>query len=78
MKTKNVSSYKTELDRQFVESWAMKIQTLNKSFYEKKTVETSFGETVAWSFNDERKDLEPIVFLPGARLCGITWDLKIL
>jgi pimeloyl-ACP methyl ester carboxylesterase len=76
MKTKNISSYKTALDRQFVESWAMKIQTLNESFYGKKTIKTSFGETIVWSFNDERKDLEPIVFLPGARLCGMSWDLN--
>ncbi len=36
MKTKNVSSYKTEIDRQFVENRAMKIQMLNDSFYEKR------------------------------------------
>lgn len=76
MKTKNISSYKTEADRKFVETWIERIQTLNQSFYKRLSVETAFGETVVFSFNDDRKDLEPIVFLPGARLCGMSWDLN--
>ncbi len=76
MKTKNISSYKTAADKQFVENWVQRIQTLNQSFYKRLSVETAFGETVVWSFNDQRKDLEPIVFLPGARLCGMSWDLN--
>jgi pimeloyl-ACP methyl ester carboxylesterase len=76
MRTKNISSYKTEADRQFVENWIERIQTLNQSFYKRLSVETAFGETVVFSFNDDRKDLEPVVFLPGARLCGMSWDLN--
>lgn len=76
MKTKNTSSYKSEADKQFVENWVERVQTINSSFYEKLTVDTSFGETVIWGFNHNRQDLEPIVFLPGARTCGMFWDLN--
>lgn len=76
MKTKNISSYKTADDRLFVENWVERIQTLNQSFYKRLRIETAFGETVVFSFNDDRKDLQPIVFLPGARLCSMTWDLN--
>ena len=76
MKTKNSSSYKTEADKQFVKDWVERINTLNSSFYENLTVKTSFGETVVWSLNHHQQDLEPIVFLPGARTCGMFWDLN--
>lgn len=76
MKTKNISSYKTEADRRFIENWIERVQKLNQSFYKRLSIETAFGETVVFSLNDDHKDLEPIVFLPGARLCAITWDLN--
>jgi pimeloyl-ACP methyl ester carboxylesterase len=76
MKTKRISSYKSEADRRFVEDFYKKIQTLNSSSYEKIGVRTSFGETVVLSFNNERRDLEPVLILPGARTSGIYWDLN--
>ena len=76
MKTKNISSYQTEADRHVVENWVERVQDLNSFSYEKLSTQTSFGETVVWSVNHQRKELEPIVFLPGARTCGMFWDLN--
>lgn len=76
MKTKRISSYKTTADKQFVEDWNNRIQAMNQSVFEKLSVQTTFGETVVLSINHERRDLEPIVILPGARTFGMFWDLN--
>jgi pimeloyl-ACP methyl ester carboxylesterase len=76
METKRISSYKSAADKQFVENWNNKIQTLNNSFYEKLRLETSFGETVVFGFNHKRPELDSIVILPGARTFGMFWDLN--
>lgn len=76
MKARNPSSYKSPADRQFVEDWMTRVQTLNNSFYQKLTVKTAFGETSALSFNHDRPDLDPLVILPGARTFGMYWDLN--
>src|SRR5947209_19052476 len=76
MKTKAISSYKSEADKQFVEEWIKRVNTLNDSFYKKISLETSFGETIVWAFNHERHDLEPVFILPGARTFGMYWDLN--
>lgn len=47
--------------------------TLN---YHELDVETTFGTTRLLAARHERKDLEPILFIPGARTCGIFWDLN--
>jgi pimeloyl-ACP methyl ester carboxylesterase len=76
MKTKRVSSYKTGADREFVEHWIASVQTLNDSFYQKLTVQSSFGEVVVLALNHDRPELEPLVILPGARTFGMYWDLN--
>ncbi len=38
--------------------------------------ETAWGRTALLSKNHERTDLEPILFIPGFRTCGIFWDIN--
>lgn len=76
MKTKRVSSYKTPADRQFVEAWIGLVQALNNTYYQKLTVQSSFGEVSVLAAGSNRPELEPLVILPGARTFGMYWDLN--
>ena len=59
----------------FLEAWNARVEALNGSVYQRLTVETDFGATRIWAHQPERLDLPPLVFLPGARTCGLFWDL---
>ena len=59
----------------FLERWNEQVQELNGFRYEKLTVTTMPGKTVVWAANRNRHDLPTVVFFPGARTCGLFWDL---
>ena len=44
--------------------------------YEPIVIETAWGRTALLSKNHKRKELEPILFIPGFRTCGIFWDIN--
>ena len=53
----------------------MKVQQLNGNHYRPITVQTSFGTTRVWGYNMHLKTAKVIVFFPGARTCGLFWDM---
>ena len=60
----------------FVENWID--STLKKSAlsYEKLDVETSFGRTRVLAVNHPERQLQTIIYVPGARTCGVFFDLS--
>lgn len=62
-----------------LERWNERVQTLNGRAYQALTIETSFGPTRVWAHHpDHGAPPTPdntLVFLPGARTCGLFWDL---
>lgn len=76
MKTKRVSSYKSPTDKQFVEDWNQRVLALNGSTYERLSIPTSYGETAVFAANHDRKELPPLLVLPGARTFGMYWELN--
>jgi pimeloyl-ACP methyl ester carboxylesterase len=70
------SKYKTENSRKWLETWLKDVLRTNGLDYERFEVETFLGKTSVLAKNRERKDLEPVIFLPGGRTCGIFWDIN--
>lgn len=58
-----------------LERWNARVQELNGLPYESLTIETRFGPTRVWAHQRDRAELPTLVFLPGARTCGLFWDL---
>src|SRR6185369_10179534 len=62
--------------RKWLETWLKDVLRTNRLEYEKFEIETFLGKTSVLAKNHERKDLEPVIFLPGGRTCGIFWDIN--
>ncbi|WP_138990380.1 alpha/beta fold hydrolase [Larkinella sp. C7] len=59
----------------FLEDWNQQVEALNGFRYKRFTVSTSFGNTRIWGANTHWQDAPTMVFFPGARTCGLFWDL---
>jgi pimeloyl-ACP methyl ester carboxylesterase len=59
----------------FLENWKLRLEKQNGFEYNRLDVSTSLGNTVVWTINEYRKDLESIVCFPGARTSILYWDL---
>ena len=70
------SKYKSENSRAWLETWLGDVLRTNNLVYERIEVETFLGKTSVLAKNRERLDLEPVIFLPGGRTCGIFWDIN--
>src|SRR5829696_3381803 len=70
------SKYKNENSRRWLETWLRDVLRTNNLDYQRFDIETSLGKTSILSKNHDRKDLEPVIFLPGGRTCGIFWDIN--
>ncbi len=70
------SKYKTENSRRWLETWLKDVLRTNGLDYQSFETETFLGKTSVLAKNHERQDLEPIIFLPGGRTCGIFWDIN--
>ncbi|GAB3506297.1 hypothetical protein GCM10027341_39110 [Spirosoma knui] len=76
MRTHRVSTFKKPAEAvTFLEHWNQKIEALNGFSYERITVLTSFGMTRVWGANLHLTEAKTIVFFPGARTCGLFWDM---
>lgn len=77
MKIKGTSYFKKPAEAiQFLEQWSVDIQQLNNSYYERLSVNTSLGKTNVWAYNCRDIEKEVLVFFPGARTCGLFWDMN--
>jgi len=70
------SKYKNENSRKWIETWLKDVLRTNNLNYERIEIETFLGKTSILAKNHGRADLEPIIFLPGGRTCGIFWDIN--
>ena len=70
------SKFKNQTAKIFVEQWIDSIIQKSALSYEKFDAITSFGKTRILSVNHAQKELKPIVYVPGARTCGIFLDLS--
>ena len=76
MKPHRVSTFKDPVDAaRFLENWNQKVESLNGFIYERLNVLTSFGRTRVWGANLHLTNAKTIVFFPGARTCGLFWDM---
>ncbi|GAB3325701.1 alpha/beta fold hydrolase [Larkinella ripae] len=76
MKPHRVSTFKQPADAQsFLEDWNRQIERLNGFSYERISLPTTFGTTRIWAANTELKAAKTLVIFPGARTCGLFWDL---
>ncbi|GAB3920798.1 alpha/beta fold hydrolase [Larkinella terrae] len=76
MKPHRVSSFKKPAEAAlFLEKWNQEVEALNGFSYERITISTSFGNTRIWAANTHLTDAKPVVFFPGARTCGLFWDM---
>ncbi|WP_460984961.1 alpha/beta fold hydrolase [Spirosoma fluminis] len=76
MKSRRVSTFKHPAEATlFLESWSQQVEALNGFTYERITIPTTFGNTRVWAANSHLSTAKPIVFFPGARTCGLFWDL---
>jgi pimeloyl-ACP methyl ester carboxylesterase len=64
-----------ELNIQFLENWKSSLEKVNGCSYGRIDVATSLGNTVVWTINESRNDLETLVCFPGARTSILYWDL---
>ncbi len=71
-----ISKYKTNEARNAVENWVDFFAANSALNYEKLNISTAFGNTRILAVNHEKRDLKPLLFLPGARTCGIFWDVS--
>lgn len=74
--TMKKSFYKGRESREWLEGWLADVFKVNKLEYKRLNLQTSLGSTKVLAKNHERKDLEPLIFLPGGRTCGIFWDIN--
>jgi pimeloyl-ACP methyl ester carboxylesterase len=70
------SKYKTKDSREWLEDWLADVLRANNLDYQRLNLQTFLGNTSVLAKNHERKELEPLIFLPGGRTCGIFWDLN--
>jgi pimeloyl-ACP methyl ester carboxylesterase len=70
------SKYKNENSRKWLETWLKDVLRANNLDYERIEIETFLGKTSVLAKNHGREDLEPVIFLPGGRTCGIFWDIN--
>jgi pimeloyl-ACP methyl ester carboxylesterase len=76
MKIKGISQFKNPAEASgFLEYWSARLQHLNNSFYERFSVHTSLGNTNVWAYKWQDTERETVVFFPGARTCGLFWDI---
>lgn len=76
MEIKGISQFKNPAEATgFLEYWSAKLQQMNNSFYERFSVHTSLGKTIVWAHNWQHTEKETLVFFPGARTCGLFWDM---
>lgn len=70
------SEFKNPEAKLFVERWID--STIEKSAlkYEKLDVPTAFGDTRVLAFNHSAKHLKPLIYVPGARTCGVFLELS--
>jgi len=71
-----VSEFKNQTAKVFVEHWIDLTIGNSALNYEKVDVLTSFGNTRVLSVNHSNKQLKPIIYVPGARTCGVFLDLS--
>ncbi len=70
------SFYKGRENREWLEGWLADVFKVNKLDYRRLNLSTSLGSTKVLAKNHDRKELEPLIFLPGGRTCGIFWDIN--
>jgi len=70
------SFYKPKNSREWLEGWLADVLKVNKLDYRVMKVSTSLGMTRMLTKNHDRKELEPLIFLPGGRTPGIFWDIN--
>ena len=70
------SKFKNDEAKIFVEHWIDLTIENSDSNYEKLDVLTSFGNTRILSVNHSNRQLYPIIYVPGARTCGVFLDLS--
>jgi pimeloyl-ACP methyl ester carboxylesterase len=76
MKSKRLSAFKKPAEaNQFLEDWNQQVQSLNGFVYQSLTVPTAFGNTRVWVANPHLTQAQTLVFFPGARTCGLFWDM---
>lgn len=76
MKIKGTSQFMLqEKATAFLEEWSNKLQQLNNSYYERLNINTFLGKTNVWAYNRQDIEKEALVFFPGARTCGLFWDM---
>lgn len=71
-----LSKFKSDEARRSVEKWIDSFAAESTLRYKKLDVATSFGNTRLLAVNHGKRDLKPLLFLPGARTCGIFWDVN--
>jgi pimeloyl-ACP methyl ester carboxylesterase len=76
MKPPKPSTFKNPAEAAlFLEDWNQQVEALNGFAYERINLTTSFGNTRVWAANTHLKDAKTMVFFPGARTCGLFWDM---
>lgn len=70
------SRFKTEEAHDWLKTWVREMSERLTLRYEELDVETRLGTTRLLAARHEQRDLEPMLFIPGARTCGIFWDLR--
>jgi pimeloyl-ACP methyl ester carboxylesterase len=59
----------------FLQDWNQRVMQANGASYTAHPVETRFGKTHVWAHTPQGPVRDTLVFLPGARTCGLFWDL---
>lgn len=70
------SEFKNQAARIFVEEWIDSTIENSALNYEKIDVETAFGRTRVLAVNHSKRELQPIIYVPGARTCGVFLELS--
>ncbi|GAB3900852.1 hypothetical protein GCM10028803_24480 [Larkinella knui] len=76
MTSNRISTFKKPSEATlFLENWNRQVEALNGFTYERISIPTSFGNTRIWAANPHLTEAPTIVFFPGARTCGLFWDM---
>lgn len=70
------SKYKTAEARRAVENWVDFFAAKSALNFRKLDVATRFGNTRLLAAGHDKRDLKPLLFIPGARTCGMFWDVN--
>lgn len=62
------------VSEQFLNAWKSKLEKLNGCSYKRKDIQTSLGNTIIWTINEDKPELETFVCFPGARTSILYWD----